>query len=111
MQAAAPYIDDLLAVNNLASLEDLALHLNTLSSVRPERPQRARPEGGGGTGGVSACAAVVARLGEPHVPTPDVGQGDGGAVDWRSGTQRGRRQCDAHAMRATRLCGSGTSFP
>ena len=44
MQAAAPYIDDLLPVNNLASLEDLALHLNTLSSVRPERPQRARPE-------------------------------------------------------------------
>ena len=44
MQAAAPYIDDLLPVNNLASLEDLALHLNTLSSVRPERPQRTRPE-------------------------------------------------------------------
>ena len=44
MQAAAPYIDDLLPVNNLASLEDLALHLNTLSSVRPERPQRTRAE-------------------------------------------------------------------
>ena len=39
MQAAGPYIDDLLPVNNLASLEDLARHLNTLSAHRPARRQ------------------------------------------------------------------------
>ncbi len=43
MQAAAPYIDDLLPVNNLAALEDLALHLNGLSSGRPVRRQRVEP--------------------------------------------------------------------
>ena len=40
MQAAEPHIDDLLPVNNLAALEDLARHLNSLSSSRPIRRQR-----------------------------------------------------------------------
>ena len=40
MQAALPYIDDLLPVHNLASLEDLALHLNTLPDNRPVRLQQ-----------------------------------------------------------------------
>ena len=39
MQAAAPYIDDLLPVNNLAALFDLADHLNGLSQSRPVRQQ------------------------------------------------------------------------
>ena len=43
MQAAAPYIDDLLPVNNLASLEDLARHLNSLSASRSARPQQVAP--------------------------------------------------------------------
>ena len=38
MQAAAPYIDDLLPVNNLAALLDLAAHLNSLSQGRPRAP-------------------------------------------------------------------------
>ena len=37
MQAAAPYIDDLLPVNNLAALIDLAAHLNSLAPSRPAR--------------------------------------------------------------------------
>jgi hypothetical protein len=40
MQAALPYIDDLMPVNNLASLEDLARHLNDLSTSRPVRRQQ-----------------------------------------------------------------------
>ena len=45
MRAAIPYIDDLMPVHNLASLEDLARHLNTLSDRRPERRQHiAAPE-------------------------------------------------------------------
>ena len=43
MRAAMPYIDDLLPVHNLASLEDLARHLNTLSDSRPERRQNIAP--------------------------------------------------------------------
>ena len=39
MQAAAPYVDDLLPVNNLAALVDLARRLNALSSSRPVRQQ------------------------------------------------------------------------
>ena len=42
MQAAAPYIDDLLPVNNLAALLDLARHLNNLPSSRPARQQQAQ---------------------------------------------------------------------
>lgn len=38
MQAALPHIDDFLPVHNLASLEDLALHLQTVTAVaRPSR--------------------------------------------------------------------------
>ncbi len=40
MQAALPHIDDLLPVHSLASLEDLARHLNTLSDSRPARKQQ-----------------------------------------------------------------------
>ncbi len=43
MRAAMPYIDDLLPIHNLASLEDLARHLNTLSDRRPERQQHIAP--------------------------------------------------------------------
>ena len=43
MQAAAPYIDDLLPVNNLAALLDLARHLNSLSQSRPARQQQQAP--------------------------------------------------------------------
>ena len=35
MQAALPFVDDLLPVHNLASLDDLARHLSTLSPQRP----------------------------------------------------------------------------
>ncbi len=45
MQAAAPYIDDLLPVNNLAALFDLARHLNGLPSSRPARQQQAQRPG------------------------------------------------------------------
>ena len=40
MRAAAPYIDDLLPVHNLAALVDLARHLNVLNAGRPVRRQR-----------------------------------------------------------------------
>ncbi|MCY4528673.1 MAG: VWA domain-containing protein [Chloroflexi bacterium] len=43
MRAAMPYIDDLLPIHNLASLEDLARRLNTLSDRRPERRQHIAP--------------------------------------------------------------------
>ncbi len=43
MRAAMPYIDDLLPIHNLASLEDLALRLNTLPGSRPERRQVIAP--------------------------------------------------------------------
>ena len=39
MQAASPYIDDLLPVHNLAALLDLARHLNGLAMSRPVRKQ------------------------------------------------------------------------
>jgi uncharacterized protein with von Willebrand factor type A (vWA) domain len=40
MQAALPFVDDLLPVHNLASLDDLARHLNTLTPHRPARRQQ-----------------------------------------------------------------------
>ena len=43
MQAAAPYIDDLLPVHNLAALLDLARHLNRLAGARPVRRQQPSP--------------------------------------------------------------------
>ena len=43
MQAAAPYIDDLLPVHNLAALLDLARHLNQLAGDRPVRRQQPSP--------------------------------------------------------------------
>ena len=42
MQAALPCIDDFLPVHNLASLETLAEHLNTLPTRRPARRRRPR---------------------------------------------------------------------
>jgi len=42
IRAALPYIDDFLPVHNLASLTDLAAHLETLNERRPERRQRSR---------------------------------------------------------------------
>ena len=43
MQAALPFIDDFLPAHNLASLESLARHLNTLPAHRPARRQHAIP--------------------------------------------------------------------
>ena len=43
MQAALPFVDDHLPVHNLASLEDLALHLNALPPHRPARRQHVGP--------------------------------------------------------------------
>ena len=43
MQAAAPYIDDLLPVHNFAALLDLARHLNELAGDRPARRQQPSP--------------------------------------------------------------------
>jgi uncharacterized protein with von Willebrand factor type A (vWA) domain len=40
IKAALPYIDDFMPVHNLASLSDLAAHLEGLSNRRPERQQR-----------------------------------------------------------------------
>ena len=42
MQTALPYIDDFLPVHNLASLEDLALHLQQIENTRPVRRQLIR---------------------------------------------------------------------
>ena len=42
MVAALPYVDDFLAVHNLASLEDLAEHIAKLDKKRPMRRQQAR---------------------------------------------------------------------
>jgi uncharacterized protein with von Willebrand factor type A (vWA) domain len=39
MQTALPYIDDFLPVHNLASLEDLAQHLQAIDQIRPIRRQ------------------------------------------------------------------------
>ncbi len=43
MKAAAPYVDDLLPVHNLAALLDLARHLNGLATMWPVRRQAAQP--------------------------------------------------------------------
>jgi hypothetical protein len=43
IQAALPFIDDFLPVHNLASLHDLASHLEGLSERRPQRQQQRRP--------------------------------------------------------------------
>ena len=40
MQAAPPFVDDLLPAHNLASLEELARHLSTLSPQRGARRQQ-----------------------------------------------------------------------
>jgi hypothetical protein len=42
MQTALPYIDDFLPVHNLASLEELALHLQQIENTRPIRRQFVR---------------------------------------------------------------------
>ena len=47
IQTALPYIDDFLPVHNLASLEDLAGHLATLTERRPERRQHVNIMGSG----------------------------------------------------------------
>lgn len=43
MQAALPFVDDFLPAHNLASLESLARHLNTLPAHRPTRRQYTVP--------------------------------------------------------------------
>ena len=43
MQAALPFIDDFLPVHNLASLEELAAHLNRLPPRRRARRGRLGP--------------------------------------------------------------------
>jgi uncharacterized protein len=42
IQTALPYIDDFMPVHNLASLEELAEHLGSLSERRPQRKQQIR---------------------------------------------------------------------
>jgi len=42
IQTALPYIDDFMPVHNLASLEELAEHLGSLSERRPRRRQQIR---------------------------------------------------------------------
>ena len=56
MQAALPFVDDHLPVNNLASLEDLADRLNRLPQHRPARRQHP--------------AAIQAEVAAPEPPTP-----------------------------------------
>jgi len=46
MQTALPYIDDFLPVHNLASLEDLAVHLQRIEDSRPQRRQVIRQVSG-----------------------------------------------------------------
>ncbi len=76
MQAALPYVDDFLAVNNLSSLQALARHLSQLDSNRslgaqvratpdPESPARPEPEAdmgkdGAGTPGYSPVESAGA---------------------------------------------------
>ena len=45
MQVALPFVDDFLPVHNLASLEELAQHLNGLDAQRAGRRQRSRIQG------------------------------------------------------------------
>ena len=45
MQVTLPFVDDFLPVHNLASLEELALHLNGLDAQRAGRRQRSRIQG------------------------------------------------------------------
>jgi hypothetical protein len=62
MQAALPFVDDHLPVNNLASLEDLADRLNRLPQHRPARRQHP--------------AAIQEEVAAPEPPTPpDAPQG------------------------------------
>ena len=62
MQAALPFVDDHLPVNNLASLEDLADRLNRLPQHRPARRQHP--------------AAIQEEVAPPEPPTPpDAPQG------------------------------------
>ncbi len=51
MQAALPHIDDFLPVHNLASLEDLALHLGQLDEKRPSLSATIRVRGAAFVGG------------------------------------------------------------
>ena len=60
MRAAAPYIDDLLPVHNLAALVDLARHLNGLDSGRAVRRQ-SHTEMPDASEAVAAAAAPVQR--------------------------------------------------
>ena len=80
MQAAAPYIDDLLPAHNLAALLDLARHLNRLAGAPPVRRQQPSPvapepvevaDDGG-------APALLARRCEPHLSASHVGRGDRG---------------------------------
>ncbi len=78
MRAAAPYIDDLLPVHNLAALLDLARHLNGLATTGPVRKQSAPPPSVDTT---TAAAAPVQRswhtAGNPSFRHPMWGRGAG----------------------------------
>ena len=75
MRAAAPYIDDLLPVHNLAALLDLARHLNGLATSWPVRKQSPPPA----TETVEAMAAPAQRSwhteGNPSFRHPMWGRG------------------------------------
>ena len=58
MRAAAPYIDDLLPVHNLAALLDLARHLNGLATSWPGA-QAVFPSSGGDHGGYGGSGPAV----------------------------------------------------
>ena len=90
MQAATPYIDDLLPVHNLAALLDLARHLNG-PDHEPAGAQAASRAVDGDSGGCDrgdpAGPAVVAYGRESVVPPSDVGTRLRGA--WGVGGGRG----------------------
>ena len=77
MQAAEPYIDDLLPVHNLAALIDLADHLNGLSGSWPVRRQTSPKAPTEEKIPVEAAPApaVMAQGGQSDLPPSNVGTG------------------------------------
>lgn len=79
LRAATPFVDDLLPVHNLASLFELARHLNSLTAGAPERRQRAAGAEAA-AGEVEASGALGRswhRGGNPTFRHPLWGRGEG----------------------------------
>jgi len=70
MQAAMPYIDDFLPVNNLNSLDALARHLSSLDSKRTLAPQYRRPSVDGPEVNIEAMAEANDAGGVKPGPEP-----------------------------------------